>query len=267
VIHWLNQNSGAVQAISVMVLIAVTAVYAWFTRQMAKQIEDESRPYVTIDFEMSSGAINLGIENAGNRAATDVTFRVLKDVAGLEPFGTSMKAAFSELPVIRKGIRYLSPNRRLLFLFQIEHEVFKETRPAHELQLEVQVAYRYGGKSYQYVVPFDLSLYREGMLYKSFADGAENSERSTREIVNAIRSLKEPRFHFLGVARTCEYCDEKIMAGAKKCPHCHEWLTQSSTTSTTSISGNRDSIKPATAGKAKIRRARPKGSTSDHDPV
>lgn len=52
-IDWLNDNSGAVQAFAVCALVIVTALYAWFTLRMARELREQTlaqdRPDLLID--------------------------------------------------------------------------------------------------------------------------------------------------------------------------------------------------------------------------
>jgi hypothetical protein len=55
IVHWLNTNSGAVQAFAVLALVVITAVYAYFTKRMASEMRDQTlaqdRPDLLIDIE------------------------------------------------------------------------------------------------------------------------------------------------------------------------------------------------------------------------
>jgi hypothetical protein len=52
-IKWLNQNSGAIQAVSVVILLFVTWWYAYITKKMAKTMQTDfllrTRPYLIIE--------------------------------------------------------------------------------------------------------------------------------------------------------------------------------------------------------------------------
>ncbi len=51
-IDWLNDNTGAVQAISVAVLAVVTAIYAWRTWSISKATEKQAAASVRMTEEM-----------------------------------------------------------------------------------------------------------------------------------------------------------------------------------------------------------------------
>jgi len=74
-IEWLNDNSGAVQAIAVVVLVVVTAVYAMAARRqadanarMAREMEqarhDAARPVINIGLEPYEGDWEAGAKQA-----------------------------------------------------------------------------------------------------------------------------------------------------------------------------------------------------------
>ena len=86
--------------------------------------------------------------------------------------------------------------------------------------------YSYDKQRFEEVFLFDLSLYREGMLYRSFTGERESLEPQLRGIERALRDLKPPlTISPLGVVmKLCDVCREPIRSEARKCPHCHEWL-------------------------------------------
>lgn len=100
VLRWLNQNAGAVQAISTIVLVAVTVYYAWATKHIARetqtmaegtertykqtqrQILDATLPVLTfrikasvVIFQPHPSRFTLEVYNAGYGPAIDVTLR------------------------------------------------------------------------------------------------------------------------------------------------------------------------------------------------
>jgi len=79
VIDWLNDNSGAVQAIATATLVVVTAVYAWSTHRMAREMAETRRgslrPIIGINpSKRDHSVISTRIENYGAGPALDVWF-------------------------------------------------------------------------------------------------------------------------------------------------------------------------------------------------
>lgn len=223
----LNDNSGAIQALATAVLVLVTGGYAFFAYRLVQEMRRQSRPYVVLDFEMTQSSLDVAIVNLGNRAATDVTFDVVNDLSFVRRRGErETEERLSDLPVMRKGLEYLPPNRRLLFDFSWPQELLGSSRPDTELQLEVKVSYSYDKQRFEEAFLFDLSLYRDGMLYRSFTGEREALEPHLRGIERALRDLKPPLTSWpLGVAmKLCEVCGEPVRSEARKCPHCLEWL-------------------------------------------
>lgn len=76
--HFFNENIGAVQAALMGILVAITAYYAWQTRQSVKEIrssrQDEFMPILTSFSrdEFSGKQINLTITNNGRGLAKDI---------------------------------------------------------------------------------------------------------------------------------------------------------------------------------------------------
>lgn len=99
IVDWLNDNSGAVQAFAVLALVAITAVYAYFTKLMASEIREQTlaqdRPDLLIDPLQLSGwhepeaeadnrllhtyptGIDCRVHNAGRHAAKEVSITIL----------------------------------------------------------------------------------------------------------------------------------------------------------------------------------------------
>lgn len=109
-IEWLNTNSGAVQAMAMIVLVVVTAIYAWLTRSMASEMQkarfDSLHPDLVIcetrsnttdpfDFrlvqeqrvrfrkpslnETASGFIRMHIHNFGSGSARNIVVKAYSD--------------------------------------------------------------------------------------------------------------------------------------------------------------------------------------------
>ncbi len=185
-IHWLNQNSGAVQAISVTVLVIVTAGYAWFTRRMAKQIEDESRPYVIVDLEYPVHTIcDMVIRNIGNRTATDILVSFDPD----EEYQGSGKK-LSELRIFRQ-LHFLVPNREFRFFYR---QLVGMEQPPEGPSLTAKVRYKNttgrkftGSFSLDPFVRWDLRQ----IEHKGFHDLVKFTEQISKNVEATSRSIDE----------------------------------------------------------------------------
>jgi len=68
----LNQYALVVQAISTVILVLVTAFYAWQTYQTVKTMKLSNRPYMNFSILPKEKILRMIIQNIGNRIAEDV---------------------------------------------------------------------------------------------------------------------------------------------------------------------------------------------------
>ena len=148
-LDWLNLNSGAIQALSTVVLVVVTLGYVLLTRQMVQAMKASQRPYIYLDVAGHVGLLELGVNNYGERAAEHVKFTILKEIA--DRHGKPI----SEGTPLRRGIRYLPPGQGYRFDAIVASEVY--TGPAGANVLDLKVTYKYGGKSYEDQLTIDFA--------------------------------------------------------------------------------------------------------------
>ena len=112
VINWLNSNSGAITAIATVVLVGITAFYAWVTRQMrldtqkpeiAIYLRVEKEALIHPDISLTNICVYLYVENIRMGPAYDVEFPT--DLSFAFPDQRSLE----DVPFLRYGIRYLPP--------------------------------------------------------------------------------------------------------------------------------------------------------------
>ncbi len=116
-IDWLNDNSGAVQAVSVAVLAFVTASYAWFTRQMVNEMREsrsaQTRPYVVVDIENTRHTLcDMVIKNIGNSPAIGVEIAFEPEQMYYDTGKT-----LSGLPIFSQ-MKFVVPGREYRFFFK-----------------------------------------------------------------------------------------------------------------------------------------------------
>lgn len=66
---WLNQNSGAVQAVATVVLVAVTAIYAYLTRSISREMKSQREDAQTMARTTNLLALAEFLQNSDARAA------------------------------------------------------------------------------------------------------------------------------------------------------------------------------------------------------
>ncbi|TAM45862.1 MAG: zinc ribbon domain-containing protein [Acidobacteria bacterium] len=218
----INAVSTVVVAGATLVLAALTAWYARITSKMLAEMRASRDPCVLLDLEAPDvGELHLVISNIGQSVARNVRFEVLHDVDWLQPVGGE-GPGLASWPVIRNGVRYLTPGRSLRFSadrFQLHKTgMFEGT-------LQVKVRYdNEAGRELSRDVTIDTKLFGE-VRFDSYRD-------SNWAVAEALKALdrgmnrKDPlRSVFLGLGkRPCPFCGELIPQAARKCARCHEFL-------------------------------------------
>lgn len=140
IMNWLNSNSGAVGALSAVVLTIITAVYVYLTGWLAKESQAMRlallQPELAVYLSSAEGSplfLLLRIENIGSGPAYRLRFSTDR------PFQTENGMDLRELGIFRKGLSFLAPKQR------IEHFLISAIGKFEQLikvPLKVAVEYR-----------------------------------------------------------------------------------------------------------------------------
>jgi hypothetical protein len=221
VMAFLNQNAGALQAISTSVLVAVTIIYVYLTNRIAKEAREQNRPYVFIDFDINDGSLDLAVANSGNRIASNVRFKILTDIGGRGG------AKVSEIPVIKNGITHVPPGRTFLYSFDYARSFF-DAKNNGGMKFVYEVSYKHGRKPIKDKLEIDLSAYKD-VLFRSFKNTESVLKEGLQDISQNMRSRPQDnmlsRFKVM-TEEACPVCKESIKKGALKCRFCGEWLKE-----------------------------------------
>jgi predicted Zn-ribbon and HTH transcriptional regulator len=214
----LNRNASAIQAITTVVLVAVTAWYVFLTRQMVQAARRSQRPYVYIDITSEGGvAGELRVTNYGERVAENVSFEVVRE------FDDFHGNPISHDTPLARGIRYLPPGRSYRFHVLLPDDL--TAGPPGTKVLDVKTSYSYAGALYEDRLTIDFADL-ESVLITSFQSSNDHIATSLRDIAGIMRRREIPNT----IRRTppqlksCPVCSEMIRSTAKKCPKCREWL-------------------------------------------
>lgn len=190
---WLNNYSGAVNALLMCVLIIVTAVYVYLTWRLVRENialrEDATRPLLAINTSLHEAhihIINLLIQNVGGGAAHHIRLRTLK------PFTVDRNERLDEMGPFKKGITYLGPHQRHEF-FLVNAIGNLDELKKQSLQIEAEYSDDVG-KRYQKTFAIDFGelegISRVGTppLFK-VAESIERLEKSFASLLNGMRKL------------------------------------------------------------------------------
>lgn len=132
IIDWLNANNGAIIGVATLVLMGITAYYAYLTRCLLKANDTPEIAISLRSHEISVNLVMLCIENVGTGAAHDVKFTT--DPPSLP----SLDIPFEKIGFLKSGIRYFEPGRKIeQFLVSVigKFDELKQT------QLKITVTY------------------------------------------------------------------------------------------------------------------------------
>jgi hypothetical protein len=96
-----------------ILLVVLTSIYVYLTRQMVKEVRASRDPNVFVDIEFPDDEARVAIGNSGQSAALDIEFAVEEEIPwrGLGDFSGGLKG----LEVVKRGLSYLPVNRTIKF--------------------------------------------------------------------------------------------------------------------------------------------------------
>lgn len=130
---WPEVATVAIVALQLVVLVAA-AVVGWNQVREARRLrEQQSRPFVVIDFDIERGVETyLEVANLGNSLARDVTFEITP------PLKSSIDVQVEKFKMLDEGIATLAPGKRYRTFFDTGFQ-----RTGSDLPLTYKVIVRY----------------------------------------------------------------------------------------------------------------------------
>lgn len=216
----INFSSDYITAIATVVLVVITAYYARVTRKMLEETKKADGARIYLDLEIYGNILELNIGNTGKTSATDIKIKFVENLELRKECNNLDE--IKDLFPIKNGISYLAPDR--IIKFDIEGFDSNKINENNSL-VEFKIDYKdFLNNTNHLLYKLDLRQY-QGSRVSSFQNKSANT------IANSIRSL-ERNFKFnsndkiknLGKT-SCSFCKELINKGAKKCPHCLEFIS------------------------------------------
>lgn len=216
----LNRNAGAIQAVTTILLVTVTAWYVYLTHHMLQEARRSQRPYVYLKMRLDGALLEFGVGNSGDRAAERVEFTVVRDIVDRDGQPVSQDSPLS------RGIRYLPPGETYRFSVLAPQNL--AGRPPGDAVFDVAVNYRSGGAKYGDRFAIDFADF-SGVLENSLWTPEEQIAKSLDQIARLTlrRQTDDETRRLLDMHRGmkgCPVCVEPISVNATKCPKCLEWL-------------------------------------------
>jgi hypothetical protein len=150
--YWTDVVS-AVALIVQVAIVALAAAFAWRQVGEARRLrEEQTRPFVVIDFAVERHLVFLEVANIGTTLASDVRFQI-------EPsLGSSTVDTLDEMKMLTDGIRSLAPRKTIRTLFDTAI-----ARNREELPDSYSVTVRYSDETrrrcFEEVLDLDLGIY------------------------------------------------------------------------------------------------------------
>jgi hypothetical protein len=211
-----------VVAVANILLVLLTGVYAYLTRQMVLQMRASRDPSVFVDLEFPELMGRVAIGNTGQTPAKNIRFKIDDNVPWL---GDADKPrGLQAISALATGVSFLPPGRVLKYYVGMPD--WKKAGPGATITVRVDFQSEAGTEfTREYVL--DLAQYSQ-VLFESFRDPtssvaeaikqAERSRQASQSIGSAVLPFGTP------LTKACPMCGEKIPIAARKCSHCGEML-------------------------------------------
>lgn len=140
---WQAAEWGAFGQVGALVVAAVAGLLVWLQVRHGRQVrEDQTRPYVIVDFEFRGMLVLISVKNIGTTPAANVHIRFDK------PLQSPTKSLKPErFAVFSEPIAMMAPGRAIRVYFGIGPDFFPSDGEGVPLRYEVEVRYSdLGGK-------------------------------------------------------------------------------------------------------------------------
>lgn len=213
--------STIVVAVATVFLVCLTSKYVRLTKHMVDDLRKSKDPAINVDFELPDHWLRFVVKNVGQSPAKNIKFMVRKDINLIQ--GQNDQHGLFGIPPIKHGISYLVPGRTIKYLVGLPDWRQNETQ---DLVISLLVKFENdSGDVFEHSVDIDMNQFK-GVLFESFKDSnlavvdvIKETERNRR----SDESMRSMTNRFIQ-KKTCSTCGETVMATAKKCIHCGEWI-------------------------------------------
>lgn len=135
--EWGAADWGAFGQVGALLVAVVAGVLVWLQVRQGRQVrEDQTRPYVTLDFEFEGWEVVIAIRNIGTTPARNVRFRFDKPLES-----PRREDGDEELAIFSSGIPMLAPGRRIAVPFGNGPDFFNQNDRTVPLMYTANVSY------------------------------------------------------------------------------------------------------------------------------
>lgn len=213
---------GIIQAGSTLILVCITAWYAWTTRKMLSHMKQDVAARVNLSLSLSQRVVFFTLINTGKKPAHNLRISLDNEKVGIKPL--RMKSLY-ELPFLKDSISYLPPGERYKYrVGQLDVDFVEENHPVMKFILN----YEDGFDSIQEKIEIKLLDYIH-IIQRSFMEPTDGIVNALRGIQSELESNDFSKDITSGLSsKSCPVCGEWILEEARKCKHCLEWLPENS---------------------------------------
>jgi hypothetical protein len=185
--QWGAAEWGAFGQVGALVVATVAGVLVWLQVRHGRQVrEDQTRPYVIVDFEFQGMLVMIAVRNIGTTPAREV--RIGFD----PPLQSPLEDSPMDFAVFSEGIPMLAPGRAIRLAFGTGPQFFPDEGEGVPLRYEARVQYtNLEGKRYE-----DPPLILDLLPFKHSAVDREDLHQiyqNLKDIKNLMKSWTSER--------------------------------------------------------------------------
>jgi len=186
--NWGAAEWGAFGEVGALVVASIAGVLVWQQVRHGRQVrEDQTRPYVIVDFEFQGWEVVVAIRNVGTSPAFDVRMKFDK------PLESPGRLDPEELAVFTEGIPMLAPGRSIAIPLGSGPQFFSADGEGVPLRYSATVTYRGPNNKRSYDDPplvLDLMPYKHTLVER---DDLHQIHQNLKEIKTLMKSWTSER--------------------------------------------------------------------------
>ena len=199
---WTAAEWGAFGQVGALVVAAVAGVLVWLQVRQGRQVrDDQTRPYVIVDFEFRGTLVAIAVENIGTTPAREVRFRFAP------PLQRPTRDGLDEVAIFVEGVPMIAPARRILIPYGDGPSLFSEDSNAR-LRYEVHLEYTDLGGKKRYIDPpliLDLAPYKHSLVGRDDLHQIYQNLKGVKELMKSWTSDRRLKVNTLSQSEVDEH--------------------------------------------------------------
>jgi hypothetical protein len=201
---WHAAEWGAFGQVGALVVAGVAGVLVWRqVRHAAKQREDQTRPYVIVDFEFQGWEVLIAMRNLGSSPAMNV------EVSFDSPLQTPRSEDLKDMTVFSEGVPMLAPGRVIAIPFGHGPDFFEDgAAERFPMKYRATVEYSTHGTRRRYKdaeLVLDLAPYRHTLIERDDLHQIHQHLNDIKRLMKAWTSGQRLRVNVMTQAEQDEH--------------------------------------------------------------